>query len=86
MIPFNINHYVWVQLTDFGRHVLKQQAEEFRRRYPKVTTEFKLPVETAEGWSKWQLYNLMNTFGKYLHLGAVHQPFETEIRFDINGD
>ena len=34
--------------------------------------------EDKDGWSKWQLWDLMSTFGKYISLGCA-TPFDTEI-------
>lgn len=61
----NINDYVLVRLTDVGKEILRKKG-------------FSLPKEDADGWSKWQLWSLMNTFGEYTQLGK-DVPFETEI-------
>ena len=80
-MDFNINHYVKVKLTGAGKAELRRQYEEFRSQNPKVKLpRFELPKEDEEGWSKWQLWNLMNTFGHMLFLGSIEIPFDPTIK------
>lgn len=65
-MKFNINHYVRVKLTDYGKEILKKNDLEFLHK----------PDE--DGFSKWQLWVLMETFGKYTHLG-YELPFGANI-------
>jgi hypothetical protein len=69
MVPFNINHYVWVKLTPHGRECA---------RYRRLTF-----TEDADGWSRWQLWELMNGFGSDLYMGHSRLPFETDIRIEV---
>ena len=62
---FNVNDYVYVRLTTTGRNILKEKN---------ITVE-----EDQEGWSKWQLCTLMNTFGECVFNGFI-LPFEARIR------
>lgn len=78
-IAFNVNQYVLVKLTEFGKVQLCKDHYEFwiatgRSNIP----EFKLPKEDSHGYSKWQLWSLMEHLGKYCHLGNK-LPFETDI-------
>lgn len=76
-MKFNINNYVKVKLNERGKEILKKEWDSrpniFRSQF-----EFELPEEDEDGYSKWQLWNLMTTFGEYMWLGCV-VPFETEI-------
>ncbi len=80
MTEFNINDKVRVKLTDHGRKLLESDHEEFWKnmRIPMVYTP---PVEDSEGWSTWQLWNLMQQLGPYIHL-SCQVPFETTIEFE----
>ncbi len=86
-MKFNINDTVRVRLTDHGRAVHKADHYTFwakfggQLRAPKYIP----PVEDAEGWSKWQLWVLMNAFGSHLHIG-FRRCFETEIELEIPCD
>ncbi len=70
LASFNINNYVHVRLTAKGRNVLHSQ-------------KIKIPSEDQNGFSKWQLWELMNTFGPYLHNGET-VPFETTIKLALD--
>ncbi len=71
---FNINEKVRVKLTDTGREIyLKQWLETMP-----ANILCKLPLEDEQGWSEWQLWGLMNTFGPHCRLGSV-LPFDTTI-------
>lgn len=72
---FNINHYVEVKLTDVGREIYYKHMTDVLRG-----SDYKMqPIkENAEGWSRWQLWDLMSIFGAHCYNGC-RVPFETEI-------
>ena len=71
-MDFNLNEYVKVQLTDHGRAIHKKWFEDVW-----TDTKFSLapaikyspPTEDENGWSKWQLWHLMEIFGKHIGMG-----------------
>lgn len=65
-MKFNINHEVRVRLTPRGRNIILSTPHEV------------MPTEDANGWSKWQLWELMRVFGSHCYNGC-EVPFETEI-------
>jgi hypothetical protein len=69
-VSFNINNYVRVRLTARGIAYLKEFDLEWKLKYS--------AAPDADGWSRWQLHDLMNTFGSLLFPGSTI-PFETEI-------
>lgn len=80
MKPFNINNYVMVKLTPQGRYLHRKAHHEFMASLPRIPDlTYTPPAEDEEGWSKWQLWHLMETFGPHISMGA-EPPFETEIR------
>lgn len=82
-IKFNINYYVRVKLTDHGRKLHRQQYRELYNQLPiTAMTPYTPPKEDDEGWSKWQLWDLMQRFGPYICISKP-PPFETEIEFDV---
>ena len=81
MIDFNLNEYVLVKLNGLGIDISKKQHEELCDFYPSLE-EFIFPVTDEEGWSKWQLWVLMNTFGEHLKMGFP-LPFEATVKIDI---
>lgn len=78
--PFNINHDVWVRLTDRGREILAKQHEELSARVRGTLGDYTPVSEDADGWSKWQMWCLMSELGQACHMGPT-PPFETNIRF-----
>ena len=81
-IIFNINQTVMVKLTKTGHDELKRQHDEFKQQYPRSCIYYEKRKEDESGFSKWQMHDLMNTFGHMITLGA-ELPFETEIKLDV---
>lgn len=75
----NINNCVKVKLNEFGLSVMKLNREELQRRAP-CLPDFTPPATDSEGYSKFQLWSLMQTFGPVIHLGG-ELPFDSEILF-----
>ena len=77
-MKFNINTIVRVRLTPAGRAF---HAAQFA--ISKIRTDHGLtyipPTEDAEGWSKWQLWSLMQEFGSECYAGNPGLPFATVI-------
>lgn len=85
-LDFNVNNEVRVRLTPLGRKIHKEKHEALGAAFGKVAheaiqKEFKYvaPEEDADGWSTWQLWQLMNTFGDHCWNGC-EPPFETIIK------
>lgn len=81
MRELNVNHYVFVRLTDFGRQVERKNHEKLFAGYPPGLCPFSPKEEDPEGWSRWQLWDLMKEFGSVISM-AGPVPFETTIRID----
>jgi hypothetical protein len=78
---FNVNDTVRVKLTDYGRAMHRanhdgHNAGRARRGLPPIA--YLRPKEDADGWSKWQLWELMREFGPHVGLGR-DVPFATTI-------
>jgi hypothetical protein len=82
-VEVNLNHDVWVKLTDGGKAEHRRQYENFAEEWPELGVEYNPPEET-DGWSRWQLWCLMQTFGPKMCNGC-NVPFETTIRI-VNKD
>lgn len=80
---FNINNEVKVRLTDAGREAHRKNYEELKtfgleRLKAAEWHNYTPPKEDADGWSRWQLWDLMRQFGPHITHG-MSTPFETEI-------
>lgn len=78
-MPFNINDYVRVRLTDFGRKVHRERFRKLNAQIPLYADlKYTPPKEDENGWSEWQMWCLIDTFGEHVGL-CKEQPFETRI-------
>lgn len=78
-MKFNVNNYVKVRLTDYGREILYKEWLKFQKTHPDIIKKsFTLPEEDSDGWTMFQGWKLMNTFGRYV-LPGHKLPFEAEI-------
>lgn len=78
-IDFNINDYVMVRLTDYGRALHRERFDELKAAFPRMTLEYQPKEEDEDGWSKWQAWDLIQSFGPNINMGG-NLPFETTIR------
>ena len=79
-VDFNINDYVMVKLTPRGRDLHRKAHHALMASLPRTPDwAYSPPTEDAEGWSKWQAWDLMSSFGEHISLGG-EPPFETGIR------
>lgn len=80
-VKVNINEYVKVKLTELGISILKEkrnkQNKEFEALGLKGFGEY-IPDLDEEGYTKFQLWDLMRMFGDSLSNGT-EIPFETTV-------
>lgn len=77
---FNANHHVRVHLTDHGRAVHRRQHELLLGHLRAVARDefpYVPPEEDEDGWSKWQMWSLLQTFGPHVWMTG-------ELCFDLN--
>ena len=82
LLDFNINNYVRVQLTDVGRQALKAKHDELNDFANGALGEWKPPEEDADGWSRWQMWELMKGVGDRCGNG-FKVPIYTQIKIEI---
>ena len=69
-VPFNLNEHVKVKLTDYGRKVHMEDHYNFWLDRNLPVQKYIPPREDKDGWSSWQMWSLMESFGKYVGLGT----------------
>jgi len=82
--PFNINDYVRVQLTEHGRAVHRAQYDLLVAHLKPIARDdfpYSAPKEDEDGWSEWQMWSLMNTFGPHMWMTG-QLCFLTDIQFE----
>lgn len=85
-LPFNINDWVRVKLTEHGRNILYHENLRINafikeRNSEAVDIPFHLN-EDAEGWSHWQLWSLMARFGSTMSM-VTPLPFASDIELEV---
>jgi hypothetical protein len=81
-IDFNINNYVLVKLTNTGKNILKTEHDKMAADYP-MLGEYKPPFEDHDGYSRWQMWDIMGKLGSHCGHG-FSLPFDTNILFEID--
>ncbi len=87
-IEVDLTEYVWVQLTDHGRAVHKETYKKVWSIFsdtPNPLLEYTPPKEDEDGWSRWQLWVLMQEFGKVICHGG-DEPFRLTIRIETKAN
>ncbi len=80
----NMNQNVKVKLTQVGRDILREQHFKLCEDASLVSEKFPYtePNIDSDGYTQFQLWILMKTFGPHLHLGintGPGFPFEMDI-------
>lgn len=85
MKQINLNSQVKVKLTEEGIKILESNHNCLLKQYgggakaKKLFGEFIPPQVDENGYSFFQLWVLMNTFGNYMYNGNMNPPFEMNI-------
>lgn len=84
---FNINEYVYVKLTDYGKEILKERRKTLNevlisKGIEPFTND--LVKTDKDGYTQFQLWELMSIFGNFISVSSKI-PFETIIRFNKRG-
>ena len=72
---FNVNYYMYVKLTDFGKQKI---IEKCGYDYFKHCIESNLQ---PDGYYQLQAHTVMNLLGEYCYNGARELPFELKVYF-----
>jgi hypothetical protein len=75
-LAVNINDTVRIRMTVLGRRIARQEIDDLNATLNGVVT-LRYPEEDSGGWSRWQLWEVMRTFGAVIGNG-MPVPFETE--------
>ena len=75
MKKFSVNDMVKVKLTDVGKDIFYHQFDDLNEMYNEVMIKPRYPEVDDEGFTKFQLWHLMNIYGPHLRLGG-DAPFE----------
>lgn len=66
----NVNDYVWVKLTEYGKYKLSEHSRVVNKFYG-VEVLNENPWETENGYEKVQLWEFMNVLGSCFSMGLL---------------
>lgn len=72
----SLNDSIRVRLTDYGKRIYKEQLERFNEYHGKRVIENTDPTVDSEGYTTFQLWDFMNTFGDYLYMANTEIVIE----------
>lgn len=75
MVKYNINNYIYIKLTDYGKQLI---IKEYGCSYFEACVESN---KQENGYYKLQCHEVMRYFGEHLFNGC-EMPFETTVYFD----
>ena len=84
IVHINMNDFVYVKLKPAGIAALEKRHRELLITFPGIG-EFQPPKEDLEGYSKWQMHQLMSTFGHLVGIGGLglSEPFNLDVKVDV---
>lgn len=80
-LKFNINNQVKVRLTNFGKEIIRDTNDKMSRLLGEKVALYKVD---EEGYTTFQMYQLMNIFGQYMNVGIVEVPFQLDIKITFD--
>lgn len=87
MKSLNINDTIKVKLNEVGLAIYADRAKETNKKFEENNIKYRCPIfpkRDDKGFVEFQLWDLMNLYGKHLEL-ALTPPFENnKIYFDDN--
>lgn len=77
-VRINLNEVVKVKLTDLGKDIYYHQFDELNQRCGRIVCKPSFPEEDPEGYTKFQLWNFIELYGKCMGIAgpSVIKPLE----------
>ena len=76
MKNLSINSDVWIKLTNEGKRILELYYVDSHGN------KIEMNRKTKNGYTKFQLWEVMYLFGNEMSIGKTSLPFETNIKID----
>lgn len=78
----NINEYVKVKLTDYGKEIFYHQYDNLNKTYGKEIIKPSYPTVDSDGYTSFQLWYFMNLYGRHIDMGVKNVIEPLEIVFE----
>lgn len=82
-VRINLNEVIKVKLTDLGKDIYYHQFDELNRRRGRIVIEPFFPKEDAEGYTKFQLWEFMEIYGKHIGMAQPNVIKPLEIVYEL---
>ena len=78
----NLNDFIKVKLTDFGKEIYYHQHDEVNSFWKKEVIKPSFPKVDENGYTSFQLWYFMNLYGNYIDMGLENVIYPNEILLD----
>lgn len=85
-VKINLNEFVKVKLTDLGKEIYYHRHDalnEYLKKIGAKPIEPHFPKEDEEGYTKFQLWNFMEIYGKHLGMAKPNVILPLEIIAEV---
>lgn len=82
MVRINLNEWVKVKLTDYGKDIYYHRYDELNRLVGREICEPHFPTIDEEGYTKFQLWDFIELYGKYIGWGKKNAIEPLEIIYE----
>ena len=84
MKKFNLNDYIKVKLTDYGKDIYFHKLDVLITEYPLLRDQLKpcFPETDENGFTEFQMWEFIQLYGPYIYLGAENVIEDIEIYID----
>ena len=65
-VRINLNEFVKVKLTDLGKDIYYHQFDKMNQQWGRIVCKPSFPKEDAEGYTKFQLWDFIEIYGKHI--------------------
>jgi hypothetical protein len=83
-----MNEYILVKLTDRGKEIVRQDCKEFQELINTNGGKLTIPEPpclSSKDFSRWQAWDLMETFGHHMAIGT-EPPFELNVLIELQDE
>ena len=82
-VRIKLNEVVKVKLTDLGKDIYYHQFDELNQRCGRIVCKPSFPKEDAEGYTEFQLWNFIETYGKHIGMAKSNVIKPLEIVYEL---
>jgi len=81
-MTINLNDFIKVKLTDWGKEIYYHQYDEVNSFWQKEVIKPSFPKVDEDGYTSFQLWHFMNLYGNYIDMGLEDVIYQNEILLD----